>query len=109
MGQRDEQGLKKRSSRDCPLLDPTCMQPPNPVTIVNAKKGLLTGSRYVRLLRSSVKTLLIQIRMLTANHCTELGDPNEGVGEKTEGAEGICNPIRRTISTNQTLPELPET
>jgi len=36
--------------------------------------------------------------------------PNEGIREKTEGAEGVCNPIGRTIiSTNQTPPELPGT
>jgi hypothetical protein len=29
---------------------------------------------------------------------------------RTEGAEGVCNPIRRIISINQTLsPELPRT
>jgi hypothetical protein len=33
------------------------------------------------------------------------GDPNRGFRERTEGAEGICNPIgRATISTNQTPP-----
>jgi hypothetical protein len=40
--------------------------------------------------------------MLAANHWTEHGDPNGGVRERTEGAEGVCNPIgRTTISTNQ--------
>jgi len=29
------------------------------------------------------------------------GDPNGGIRERTEGAEGVCNPIGRTISTNQ--------
>jgi hypothetical protein len=39
--------------------------------------------------------------MLTANHWTEHRDPNGGVRERTEGAEGVCNPIgRTTISTN---------
>jgi len=28
-----------------------------------------------------------------ANHYTEHGDPNGGVRERTEGAEGTCNPI----------------
>jgi hypothetical protein len=41
--------------------------------------------------------------MLTANHWTEHRVPNEGVRERTEEAEGVCNLIRRrTISTNQT-------
>jgi len=48
------------------------------------------------------------MRMLAANHWTEQGDPNGGVREKTEGAEGVCNTIgRTTISTNQTSPDLP--
>jgi hypothetical protein len=28
--------------------------------------------------------------MLAANHWTEHGVPNEGVRERTEGAEGVC-------------------
>jgi len=44
--------------------------------------------------------------MLAANHWTEHGDPNWGVRERTEGAEGVFNPIRRTtISTNQPDPQ----
>jgi hypothetical protein len=47
--------------------------------------------------------------MLSANHWTEHGVPNEGVRERTEGTEGICNPIgRKTISTNQKIPTLAE-
>jgi hypothetical protein len=41
--------------------------------------------------------------MLAANHWTEQGVPSEGVGKRTEGAEGVCYPIgRTTISTNKT-------
>jgi hypothetical protein len=47
--------------------------------------------------------------MLTANHWTEHGVPNIRVRERTEGVEGVCNPIGRTTSTNQTPPELPWT
>jgi hypothetical protein len=40
--------------------------------------------------------------MFSANHWTEHRVPNEGVREGTEGAEGVCNSIGRTIiSTNQ--------
>jgi hypothetical protein len=47
--------------------------------------------------------------MLKVYHQTEHGDPNGGVRGKTEGTEGVCNPIeRKTISTNQSPPELPE-
>jgi hypothetical protein len=35
--------------------------------------------------------------MLATKHWTEYRDPNGGVRERTEGAEGICNPIRTTI------------
>jgi hypothetical protein len=39
--------------------------------------------------------------MLAANHWTEHRGTNGGVKERTEGAERVCNPIRRaTISTN---------
>jgi hypothetical protein len=48
--------------------------------------------------------------MLTANCWTEHRDPNGGDRERTERAEGVCNPIgRTTISTNQNLPDLPGT
>jgi hypothetical protein len=40
--------------------------------------------------------------MLTANHWAEHRVLNRGVRERTEGVEGVCNPIGRTISTNQT-------
>jgi len=43
--------------------------------------------------------------MLSAKHQTEPRDPDGGVRERTEGAEGVCNPTGRTItSTNQTPP-----
>jgi hypothetical protein len=43
------------------------------------------------------------MQMLAAKHRTENRDPNEGVGERTEGTEGVLNPIgRTTVSTNQT-------
>jgi hypothetical protein len=33
-----------------------------------------------------------------ANHWIELGDPSVRAMGRTEGTEGDCNPIRRTIS-----------
>jgi hypothetical protein len=45
--------------------------------------------------------------MLADNHWTEHRVPNGGVRVRTEGAEGVCNPIERTkTSTNQTFPEV---
>jgi hypothetical protein len=77
------------------------MPPPNPDTIADAKMCLLTGASYGCLLRGSARTLLIQMRMLAANHWTERRDPNGGVRRRTEGAEGVRKPIgRTTISTN---------
>lgn len=81
-GQRVEQGLKKRSSKDCPTWGSIHMQPSNPVTIADAKKCLLTGTRYGSLLRVSVRALLIQMRIVAANLWTEQGDPNEDVREQ---------------------------
>jgi hypothetical protein len=51
------------------------------------------------------------MQILTANHRPESKDPNRRAKGRTGGAEGVCNPIRRTISTNWTshLPELPGT
>jgi hypothetical protein len=40
--------------------------------------------------------------MLTANHWIEHRISNGRVRERTEGAEGGCNTIRRTITNNQT-------
>jgi hypothetical protein len=39
-----------------------------------------------------------------ANHQTEQGFPNGGIRERNEGSEGVYNPIRTTISTNQKPP-----
>jgi hypothetical protein len=48
------------------------------------------------------------MQMLKANYWTEQEDPRGGFRKRTEGTEGICNPIgRTTTSNNQTLPELP--
>jgi hypothetical protein len=45
--------------------------------------------------------------MLSANHWTKYRVPNGGVSEKTEGAEGVNNPVgRTTISINQIPPDL---
>jgi hypothetical protein len=40
--------------------------------------------------------------MLAANHETEHRDYNGGVRRRTEEAKGVCNPIVKTIPTNQT-------
>ena len=82
------------------------MEMPNSDTITDAKKCLLTGAWYSCLLRGSARTWQIQMQMLTANHWTGHRDPNRGVRERTEGAEGFCNPIGRTTSNNQRSQDL---
>jgi hypothetical protein len=78
----------KGHAETAPPDDPSHMQPPNPVTIADAKKCLLIW--------------MSPERLLAVNHQTEHGDPNGAVRGRTEGAEGVCNFIRRTtISTNQ--------
>jgi len=45
--------------------------------------------------------------MLTANHWTENRVPNEEVRERTEVAEGVGNPIGRTIISTKQTPRAP--
>jgi hypothetical protein len=86
-----------------PPRDSFHLQTQNPDTIADAKKHLLTGAWYGCPLRGSARTWQIQRKRLSSNHWTEHKDLNEGVRERTEGAEGVCNPIgRTTILTNQT-------
>ena len=50
------------------------------------------------------------MQILTANHWTELADPNGRVRERNEDNEGDGNPIEiLTVSTNLNPLELPET
>ena len=50
------------------------------------------------------------MQIVSDNHWTEGGDQYGRVRGRTEGAEGYCNPIRRTaVSTNPDPSEVPET
>ena len=62
---------------------------------------MLTGASYSCFLRGPARALQIQRWMLTSNHWTEYTVLNRGVREMTEGVEGVCNPMGKTISTNQ--------
>ena len=77
---------------------PSYLQSPNPHTIVDAKKCLLTGAWCGYPLKGSASIWPIQIQILTANHWT--GDPDGRARGRTKGAEGDCNCIWRTISTS---------
>jgi hypothetical protein len=83
--------------------NPSHLLTPNPDTIVNAKKCLLTGAQYSCPLRGFARARPIQMWMYTAKHWSEYGNSNGEVRARTVGAEGVCNLIgRTTISTNQT-------
>jgi len=82
-------------------IQPIHIQPPNPNNIADAKKCMLTGAWYSCLLRGYARAWQIQRQMLTANCWTENGVPIGGVRERIEGVEGVCNPIKTTITTNQ--------
>jgi hypothetical protein len=50
------------------------------------------------------------MQILTGNHWTEFRNPYGRDRQRTEGAEGDCNPIgRTTVLTNLDPPEFPET
>jgi hypothetical protein len=63
---------------------------------------LLIGAWYGCSLRDSNSTWPKQIQILTANYCTEPGDPNRRASGRSEEPEGDCNHIRKTRSTNWT-------
>jgi hypothetical protein len=68
------------------------MQPPNPVTVADAKKCLLTRLSYGCHLRGSVRALLIQMWILAANHQTDHRVPNGGVRGKTDELKRFATP-----------------
>ena len=73
-------------------IHPTCRQP-NLDTIVDAKKCMMTGAWYSRLLRDSARSWSIWMQMLTANLHPDYRHPNAGVRGSTEGAEGALSGI----------------
>ena len=77
-------------------------QPPNPDTMADANKSLMTGAWYNCLLGCSASAWQIQKWMLTIIHWTEHKILNEGARESNQGAEGVWKPIGGTsIWTNQ--------
>jgi hypothetical protein len=98
-----EQRLRKGHPETAPPRNPSHLQTPNPDTIADAKKCLLTGAGYSCPLRGSARVWPIQIWLHSAKHRTEHRDPNGEVRARTKVAEGVCHPIgRTTVSTNQT-------
>jgi hypothetical protein len=102
LGNRVEQRLKERPSRDCPPRDPSHLQTPNPDTTADDVKRLQTQAQY-----SCPKSLCQRLTNIVEDaHSQPLDwaqEPQWRSWGRTEGAEGVCNPIRgTTISTNQT-------
>jgi hypothetical protein len=100
------QHWSKSHPETAPPRDLSHLQTPNPDTMADAKKHLLTGAWYSCPLRVCARAKLMWL--WAANHETEHKDLNGGVRGRTEGAEGVCIPIgRNTILTNQTPSKLP--
>ena len=76
-----------------PPGDPSHKQPPNPGTIAYTNKILLTGPWYICFLWGYASAWQTQKWMHTVSFWMEHRAPSEG-------AEGVCNPIRGTIWTN---------
>jgi hypothetical protein len=81
------------------------MQTPNPGTIADAKKCLLTGAWYSCLLRGSARSWPKQMWMLTGNHRTEHRDPNGGVRGMTEGTLSGINEREGPWSCEGLMPQ----
>ena len=79
---------------------PSQIQTPNPDSVADAKKHLLTGNWYICPLRGSAHAN--QYRYGWLQPLDWAWEPYGGV-TRTEGVEGDCNPIgRTTISSNLT-------
>ena len=100
-----EQKLKVWPSRDCPTWDPSYKQPPNPDTIADTNKSLLTGAWYSCLLSGSASAWQIQKWMLTVIHWTKYKVPKEGARESTQGAEGDWSPTGGTSIWTHKYPQ----
>jgi hypothetical protein len=48
------------------------------------------------------------MEILRANHWVVVGDQYGRIRGRTEGPEGYCNPIGRTVSTNLDTSEIPD-
>ena len=64
----------------------------NPDTITDTMLCLQTGALHGCPLRGSTSSWLRQIRILTANHWTEVGAPMEELGEGLKELKGMAIP-----------------
>jgi hypothetical protein len=88
-----EQRLKERPSRDCPTWGFIPYTVTKPRHYCGCQEVLADRSPIQLSPDKLCQSLTNTGQMLTANHWTEHRVPNEGVRERTEEAEGVCNPI----------------
>ena len=78
---------------------------PNTDTIMNDKKYIPKCSCHGCLWGGPVRALHIQRLMLAANHWTEHGVLNGGVGRWCRGTEGVYSPMGRTTMLATHIPQ----
>jgi hypothetical protein len=83
---------RKGHPETAPSKDSSHIQSPNPDTIVDAKKCLLTEAWESFLLRGSPRAWEIQRRMLTANNWTEHRSPTEELQKGLKELKGFSTP-----------------
>jgi len=100
-----EQRLKEWPFRDCSNMWPNyinmCIYISKLDKIDEAKKCMLTGNRYRCLLRDAARSCQIQSWVLASNHWNENRTPVGAISERIERVDGDWNPMRTTMSTNQ--------
>jgi hypothetical protein len=82
--------IRKGYPETAPPLDPSHLQTPNPNTIADAKKCLLTEAWYNCPLRGSASICPIQMRMLAVNHLTKPSDPNGRIRKELKKLKSIA-------------------
>jgi hypothetical protein len=103
--QRDLREEGPSHPETAPPGDPSHIQSPNPDTIVDANKCLLTGAWYSCLLRGSASAWQIQKWMLTAIYWTEHRVPTEVARKRTQGIKRVCSPVGGTTIWNNQYPQ----
>jgi len=92
---------KRTAIQSLPHMWPMYIQTPRLDKLDEAKKCMLTRTKYRSLLWDTARACQIQRQMLASNYWTENGIPSGGIRERIERAEGACNLIRTTMPTNQ--------
>ena len=91
-----EKKLKEKSSRDFPHWGSIPYTITKPRHCCGCEEVLADRS----LIQLSQERFYQSLTNTEAESGSQHGVPSGGIRERTEGAEGVCNPIGRTISTN---------